>query len=128
MKTLSKYLITFSIGLGVALLIMISKNIFTETDQQQVYQILSDSFFVPGVVITGFGLLVFASNGGAFDMLTFGMKKFFSLFKKDLSGITKETFYDYSMAKHGEHLSFAYMIVVGLILIGISIIFLMLYF
>ena len=125
---MKKYIITSSIGLAIALLVALSKDVFTQGELKTVYHILCDSFFVPGVVITGFGLLVFASNGGAFDMLTFGMKKFFSLFKKDLSGITKETFYDYSMAKHGEHLSFAYMIVVGLILIGISIIFLMLYF
>ncbi len=36
---------------------------------------LSDAFFVPGVITLGIGLLVMATNGGAFDMLSFGVLK-----------------------------------------------------
>ena len=64
MRDWLKYVITGSIGLGFALIIMLAKGVFNQDDTQQVYKILSDSFFVPGVCIAGFGLLIFASNGG----------------------------------------------------------------
>ena len=128
MRDWLKYVITGSIGLGFALIIMLAKGVFNQEDTQQVYKILSDSFFVPGVCIAGFGLLIFASNGGTFDMLSFGMKKFFSLFKRDLKGTMNETFYDYRVAKEGTEKSFGYMIIVGLVFIAISVIFVVLYF
>lgn len=128
MKNWLKYVITASIGLGFALLIMLGKGVFNQEDTKQVYKILSDAFFVPGVCITGFGLLIFASNGGTFDMLSFGMKKFFSLFKRDLKGTMKETFYDYRAAKEGTEKSFGYMVIVGLVFITLSVIFVVFYY
>jgi hypothetical protein len=128
MKSWLKYVVTLSIGLGFALIVMVSKGIFNQEDTKQVYKILSDSFFVPGVCITGFGLLILASNGGTFDMLSFGMKKFFSLFKRDLQGTMNETFYDYRMAKEGTEKSFGYMIIIGLALIALSVVFVVLYY
>ena len=128
MKNWLKYVITGSIGLGFALLIMLSKGVFSQTNPKEVYKILSDSFFVPGVCITGFGLLILASNGGTFDMLSFGMKKFFSLFKRDLKGTMNETFYDYKVAKEGTEKSFGYMVIIGLVFIAISVIFVVFYF
>jgi hypothetical protein len=128
MKSWLKYVITLSIGLGFALIIMVSKGIFTQEDPNEVYKILSDAFFVPGVCITGFGLLILASNGGTFDMLSFGMKKFFSLFKRDLKGTMNETFYDYRLAKEGTEKSFGYMVIVGLVFITLSVIFVVFYY
>ena len=90
--------------------------------------ILCDAFFVPGVVILGFGLLVIASNGGTFDMLVFGTKKFINLFRKDVSKRMHETFYDYRTAKSENKGEFLYLIIIGLIFIVISMIFLALYY
>ena len=90
--------------------------------------ILCDSFFVPGVVLLGFGLLVVASNGGTFDMLIYGTKKFFNMFRKNPSARLQETFYDYRTAKSENKMSFLHLIVVGLVFIAISIIFLLLWY
>lgn len=125
---MKKYIITSVIGLVIAAIIALSKNIFTQTDSTVVFHILCDAFFVPGVCITCFGLLVFSSNQGTFDMLIYGTKKFFSLFKKDLSKEKHKTFYEYQQAQHEKKISFAYLLYVGLAFIAISMIFLMFYY
>lgn len=127
-KTILRYSITFSIGLIASFLIMLSKSIFSQESSKEVYKILTDAFFVSGVVICGYGLLVMASNGGTFDMLTYGVKRFFSLFQKDISKIKHKTFYEYRMAKQENKNPFWYLVIVGLVLIGISMIFLILYY
>lgn len=127
-KTILRYSITFSIGLIASFLIMLSKSIFSQESSKEVYKILTDAFFVSGVVICGYGLLVMASNGGTFDMLTYGVKRFFSLFQKDISKIKHKTFYEYRMAKQEKKNPFWYLVIVGLVLIGISMIFLILYY
>ena len=128
MSKIKSYVITTLVGLTMAFLIILSKDIFSKTDPKEIYHILCDAFFVPGVCIAGFGLLVFASNEGTFDMLTFGMRKFLGLFKKDLSVYKNETFYDYKMAKDGNNRPISFLLVVGLFLIIISCVFLILYY
>ena len=91
-------------------------------------KILCDGFFVPGVVILGFGLLVVASNGGTFDMIVYGTKKFFDLFRRNAYKRVNETFYEYKKAKSDKKIEFLYMIITGLVFIAISIIFLVLYY
>lgn len=125
---MKKYIITSSIGLVVAILIVLSKDIFSQSEATKVYHILCDAFFVPGVCISCFGLLVFASNEGTFDMIVYGTKKFFSLFKKDLTKEKYKTFYEYKDAQRETKISFAYLLFVGLAFIAISMIFLMLYY
>lgn len=127
-KIILRYSITFGIGLIAAFLIMISKSIFSQESSRDVFRILTDAFFVPGVVICGYGLLVMASNGGTFDMLTYGIKRFFSLFQRDINKVKHKTFYEYRMAKQENKNPFWYLVIVGLVLIGISMIFLILYY
>ena len=128
MKKYLNYIITFGIGLMVSLTIMLSKNVFKQASTSEVMHILCDSFFVPGVVLLGFGLLVVASNGGTFDMLIYGTKKFFNMFRKNPTKRLQETFYDYRTAKSENKMSFLHLIVVGLVFIAISIIFLLLWY
>lgn len=119
-----KYLVTISIGGLATLIIIAAKNIFTAEDTKTVFHILTDAFFAPGVTITGFGLLILATNGGAFDMLTYGVMRFFGMFTRNPSKY--KTYYDYSTAKHETSRSFWYLVVVGVGFILISL--LMLYF
>ena len=79
---MKKYIITSIIGLVFVALILISKDIIFQENAKDVIHILTDSFFVVGVVISGFGAIIFASNEGTFDMLAFGILKFFDLFKR----------------------------------------------
>ena len=123
MKTIYKYLITGGIGLLIAFAVAVSKNIFFANELVDVIEILIDSFFVPGILLFCFGLLVLATNGGTFDMLTYGMARFISLFRKDHNDVKFKTFHEYTLAKHEENRPFGYLVFVGLIFIIISIIF-----
>mgnify|MGYP002627374957 CR=1 FL=1 len=91
--------------------------------------ILTNAFFSVGVICTAFGLLVLAANGGAFEMLIYGMRRFFSLFQKDPTKVKFKTFADYH-AYHSEQepSAFSHFIIVGLTFVGISMIFLAIYF
>ena len=90
--------------------------------------ILVDATFVSGVVMFGIGVLVVASNGGAFEMFVYGMRRFISWFQKDVNKVRFKTFYDYHVYRSGEpkH-SFAYLLIVGGIFLAISGILLAIY-
>lgn len=128
MKKYLKYIITSAIGLIIAFIIIISKNIFEKETLQDVMHVLTDAFFVPGIIISGFGLLVVCSNGGTFDMLRYGIIKFFSLFKKNFNNEKYKTFYEYRMVKSENPRPFWYLIIVGVSFIIISMIFLVIYY
>jgi hypothetical protein len=128
MKKRIQYLITFGVGLAFVIIIILSKSIFKVDDLKTVYQILTDAFFSVGVLIFGFGLLVFASNGGTFDMLNYGIRKLVDLFRKDLYKVKDKTFYDYRVSKQEKKSEFLYLIVFGLFFIIISLLFLWLYY
>ena len=123
-----KYSVTFSICLISAFLIMLSKKVFWQEEAKTVYHILTDSFFASGVIMAAFGLLVFATNEGSFDMLAYGIRKLFVFLKRNPTDDKYKTFYDYRQAQRENQHDFGYMIIVGVLYIGISMIFLTLYF
>ena len=89
---------------------------------------LSDAFFVPGIVMLCFGVLVFATNGGTFDMLAFGVIKMFDLFKKDLTKVKYRTFYDYRKAQNEKKRSFLHLIIIGAGFLIVGVVFLIVYY
>ena len=127
-EKLLQYGITTAIGIAIAFIIMGAKGVFAETDTVQVMQILSDSFFVPGVIIAGFGLLVVASNGGAFDIFIYGAHIFFSLFRRDVTARKYRTFYDFRHGRKDKKRSVSFMLIVGIVLIVIAVGFLIAYY
>lgn len=128
MKKYLKYIITSVIGLGVAAWVIFGKGILSKTELSEIYHILCDGFFVPGIILLGFGLLVIASNGGTFDMIVFGTRKFFDLFRRNPSTKLTSTFYEYRKAKSEAKLEFLFLIIPGLVLLIISMVFLILYY
>ena len=71
----------------------------------------------------GIGVLVVASNGGAFEMFVYGMRRFISWFQKDVNKVRFKTFYDYHVY-HSEKPKpeFLFLILVGLFYVGVSLI------
>ncbi|MGN0818597.1 MAG: DUF3899 domain-containing protein [Candidatus Coproplasma sp.] len=123
MKKALKYIITAAIGLAVALIIMFTHNVTGQESVKPVLTILSDAFFVPGVILAGVGLLVWVSAGGVFDMLAYGAIMFFDLFRKDLSNRKYKDFYEYRQAKKEKNRDFGFLLLVGLVFIAVSIVF-----
>ncbi len=126
MKKVLKYVIPFLICAIVTILILVGKGSFVKSDGPLMGD-LCDAFFVPGILMFGFGVLVFATNGGTFDMLAYGIRKLFDLFKRDLTKVKYRTFYDYRAAQREKKRSFLNLIIVGLGFIIVSVVFLILY-
>lgn len=129
MKTkLLQYGMTSAVGLAIALIIMSAKGVYTQTDVVDVMHILSDAFFVSGVIIACAGLLVFVTNGGVFDMLAYGFILIFDNLRRDVTKRKYKTFYDYKQSRQEKKHSMGFMLIVGLVLIGISVCFLIPYY
>ena len=107
------YLITFSVLAVITILVAWWRGCFTETDPKRLLGAWCDSFFVSGVLGAGFGLLVVASNGGTFDMLSYGFKALFRLLKRDPLDRKYGGFYEYRKSREKNKRSFWYLIILG---------------
>lgn len=126
MKKVLRYLIPVLICVAGVFAVMGIKGSFVKSGQQLIVD-LCDAFLVPGLLVLGFGLLVFATNGGAFDMLAFGLIKFFDLFKRDLTKVKYRTFYDYRKAQSEKKRPFLNIIIVGAAFTVVAIVLLIVY-
>ena len=79
MKKVLSYLFPSLMALGTALIICITKSVFTMTDTADVFHVLSDAFFVPAVFALGIAGLAFASSNGVFYILGYAIKTLFSV-------------------------------------------------
>lgn len=108
-----KYVITAVVLAVFVVLIGWLRGGFTSTDPKRTVLLWCDAFTVPSALSIGFGLLVLASKGGAFDMLAYGMKSFFRLFKKDPIDRKYGGYYEYKQAQKEKKRTFWYLIIVG---------------
>lgn len=125
-KKILQYTITFVICAIVTILILVGRDSFYKSGQD-LYMDLCDAFAVPGIIMLCFGALVFATAGGTFDMIAFGVVKLFQLFKRDLTKVKYRTFYDYRKAQQEKTRSYAYFLIIGIVFTLVALIFLLLY-
>ncbi len=93
------YLITALIGLAMAVAVFVYRGGFSQPDAQGMYFAMSDAFFVPGIFLTGIGLLVLVSNEGFFDILAYGMHSLMTLFTPFTRKNGHEHYYDFKVAR-----------------------------
>lgn len=122
------YIISAVIGILIFVIIICTKSIWKCEEAKDVFRILSDAFFVPGVCLAGVGLLIFASNGGAFDMLAYAVIRFFDLFKRDVRNKKYKDFYEYREAKKDKKRGMAFILIVGVIFIVLAAFMLIVYY
>ena len=127
MKTIWKYLITFAVGAVFTVIMLVIFGTFGKTAPAAVFQDLADSFFVSGFVLFGAGMLVFLTNGGAFDALGFGFVKLIDSFRKNVRNTKYQTYYDYANEKKSEQRSFLHIVLVGIGFIAVAVVFYFLY-
>lgn len=128
MKRFLKYSISAAVGLVAAIALMFSRGILGAQGVNEVMHILSDSFFVPGAVLCGVGLLVVVSNGGFFDIFAYGFISFASVFKKDVKKRKYKDYVEYKQAQRGEKRNVWFLLIVGLAFIVLAIIFLIVFY
>lgn len=126
MRSFWKYFITLFVGLLGVVGILVSKNFFAQTELVNVFHILCDAFFVVGVVMSGMGLLIFTSNEGTFDMMIYGVRSFFDLFRKNASK-KYPTFYDYRTSREDKKLKFGFLLICGVFFLAVSMVMYYLY-
>ena len=128
LKKAVPYVVSAVVGMVVFTIIVCTKKIWNYDDGKQVLRILSDAFFVPGGILAGVGLLIFASNGGAFDMLSYAFIRFCDLFRRDVRNKKYKDFYEYREAKKDKKRGMAFMLIVGVIFIALAGIMLIAYY
>lgn len=126
MKKIIKYLIVIGVGLIIAFLIALSKDVFNITDKKTLYHVLSDSFMVPGVITTGMGLLVYASDEGVFDGIVYGVMAFLNMFTPKQAR-KYNSLYEYKQKKHATRTKVGFILISGLFILGLAVIMLVLY-
>ena len=136
-----RYIITFSACFIVTFVFAAISGIFSSWEAVQAKMqwnivdeltknmfILTNATFFTGALALAFGLLVLASNGGMFEMFVYGMRRFFSLFQRDINKIRFKTFYDYHMYKSGQPKTpLLHLVIAGIFFLALSGIFLAIY-
>ena len=127
-----KYVITAAVLVVLVLLVAWIQGAYAEvtpqllekygvaTERQFRFMQWSNAFASPGVLTICLGLLVVASNGGMFDMLSYGVSAVFRLFRKDPIDRKYGNFYEYRKARQAKKRSFWYLVIVGAVFTAIS--------
>lgn len=127
-KKMLQYGISTGIGLLIAFIIMYTKGLFVAgKSPDQIMHILSDAFFVPGVLIFMIGMLVWVSATGFFDSIGY----LFSSAANMLVPFTKKEpkrYADYKEERKGKRIRTPYfMLIVGLCFIAVAAVFVILW-
>lgn len=118
-KKLLPYLICFAVGAAMFLAVIISNKIWLLSGYD-VFRLLSDACIVPGAIIGGIGALVFAANGGVFDMLSYAVLHLFDLFRPNVRNERYKNFFEYKQTKADRQHPFAHMLIVGVFFLVLS--------
>lgn len=117
-----KWLVATGIALLIAFIFIAGNRGFSGTlSEADMAKVISDGFFVSGVLVCGSGLMIFVSRKGSFDILAFSVKAAIRvIFKKE----DNETYYDYKQRKAAEDVTpCAHLIVPGAVMLLISVIY-----
>ncbi|MBS7261987.1 MAG: DUF3899 domain-containing protein [Eubacteriales bacterium] len=127
-KTGKKIVIPAAAGAVIMLGVAFLTGLASAENAQMVFRRLCDGAFAAGVILAGFGGLLFASNEGQFDILSFGVKQVIRSFtRKDLSQ-DRQTFYDYRAEKSKHKRPVRYILLVGAGYLLLSGVFLAIYY
>ena len=121
--TLRNYAICFGVEALIAFLVIWSKGFFTQSTAVNI-QILSDAFFVPGILMTLFAGMMYVSGEGALIGISFVLRNVVLAFIP--MGRTKhERYADYRARKlrEAQKHNNSYILITGLIFLVIGIAF-----
>lgn len=131
-KRFRRYISTIILGLVLVLLHIWSRGITELPMLSDKIKMLSDAFFLPSVLIFGFGILIWIASAGQFDVFSFGFKQFWDvMFNRKKKDRQAKDFVEYrqeglNKAKErdeNEGRPYIPMIIIGLAFFAISFIF-----
>ena len=98
----SQLLVPLGIGAAMALGVLLLEG-FPEKGTEEFWKKCCDAFTVPGILLTGAGLLSLVSGQGAFDGISFAVKKAFGQIRsEEKRAAMPKTYYDYVSAKQAK--------------------------
>ena len=123
-----RYLIAIAAELVMAVIVGVVREIWKAEGVAGVLADLSDAFFVPGIVMLGIGVLIFAVNQGIFNGVAFGFKTIGrTLFASKNEKILEESFYEYNTRMKEKKIEYKYLLLVGAVFAVIGILFSVIY-
>lgn len=128
-KEYKEYVITTAVAFVVGLLLALSRGIFQEKEIDMIITIISDAFFIPGVLLICIGLIVYASNEGLFLSISYGFKAIGRTItaKKD-EKLMDEKYHEYYARQIQKKTKCKHFLIVGVAFVVISLLFVIVYF
>jgi len=123
-RNLISFLVLLALGIAIAAMVA-----YNNRDMgYPVTQLLSDGFFVAGVLIFGSGVIGFAANKGTFDMMGYGIKVAAApviswMLPPDSDFGKKESFMEYRERKDSQRKSPKPLLLSGLVLLVLALLF-----
>ncbi|MBQ8162161.1 MAG: DUF3899 domain-containing protein [Clostridia bacterium] len=95
------WVICTTIGTLLCVLLLIGRGGLEAETPEVFWHLLCDALFVPGVLLTGMGLLVIVAGEGAFDALHYGIQKLFGILRsREKRKMMPQTYFDFVRMKH----------------------------
>ena len=125
---LIKYGCAIGAGLAYAVYLVISQKAFSQ-DLQNMLRIISDGFFLPGVLMVLIGLLMVVSNEGAFDALAYTGRSLKRLFIPERPGEKRVSYREYvEQRREKKATGFSFLFFVGGAYTVIGLIFMLVFY
>ncbi len=117
-----RYAVTLGIGSGAFLLLMLGRGGFAAADPAGQWRAVSDALFIPGILMTSFGLLLLVADEGVFDMLKFGVMKVFSMIRSEKKRAEMpRTYYDYRVERSEKpKVRISHLVMTGLFMMALA--------
>ena len=120
--------ITVGLGLAYAIYLVIYKNAFAQPVGTMM-RILSDAFFLPGILMILCGLLVIVSNEGAFDALAYTGKSVRRIIIPERPGEKRVYYREYvEQRRQKKATGFSFLFVIGGVFTAIGLIFMLIFY
>lgn len=114
-----KLLIDAAVGLVIALAVASLQGVWTAQGASDALRCVCDGLFVAGALLLAAGGLQWTYNGGVFDGLTFAFKTGFARIRRDFEK-SHMRFADYQQQREGKASSPKYLLLSGLIYLGLA--------
>ncbi len=130
-KRLISLLIQLGVSMVIAARVAFSRGLALDATAGANCGCLSDGFFISSVLFIGVGSLMWISNTGFFDILSFGVKSLFIIFNPAKKDEDFPKYYDYKCEqdakRKGKPINHT-VLIVGLISLALSLLFLVLHY
>lgn len=114
-------IVLIAVATAIAYLIAVGRGLDWSQPLQLNARYLSDGFFVVGFMMTGMGLLMWASSMGFFDIMSYGVKSLLMLFSLLKTPEEHPSYFDYKMAREAKRGKMKFgMLITGVVYLALS--------